>query len=415
MKRKRPPELLEPKYLQVKERLRNDLLCGVYAPGSKLPPDSELYKRFKVHRLTVVRAMNDLTQEGLIVRRRGSGTFVADRNSAPPLIPGRSMKIGIIWRRSVYPQLMLNSFLGLATYGALELAGIDPENAAWALVRDHEPTCARWADRHSRIQVECVGEAITSQLRHPPLECLRSRGFDGVLALGILEDSFLDGLLELGIPVVLCDVLKERLNGKIDQVYVDPLDGYQKAVRHFLQLGLKRIHFVAAQISLPAPRTGMSVHEILAHHGNRVRVDPDSYLRLSAYRQAMDAYGAEVSESFIHKLNGVNEWENDLAARLAALPESERPEAVVCHESIQADMLIGEFEKRGLPLLGAGAASTTVSAKASAIRVDMKAVGATAMDLLLSRVQRPRKPCLRVGVPMLFEHLPAPAVAGLGM
>lgn len=412
MKRKRLSESREPKYLQVKERLRNDLLRGVYAPGAKLPPDSELYKRFNVHRLTVVRAMNDLTQEGLIVRQRGSGTFVADRNSAPPLIPGRSMKIGIIWRRSVYPHLMLNSFLGLATCGALELAGIDPVNAAWALVREHEPTCARWEDRRSRIQVECIGEATASQVRHPPLEYLRSRGFDGVLALGILEDSFLDRLLELGTPVVLGDVLKERLNGKIDQVYVDPLDGYQKAVRHFLQSGLKRIHFVAAQLSRPAPRTGMSFSEVLAHHGNRVRVDPDSYLRLSAYRQAMDAYGADVRERFIHKLNDVNEWDNSLAARLAALPESERPEAVVCHESTQADTLIGEFEKRGLPLLGAGATSTAVPAKALAIRVDMKAVGATAMDLLLSRIQRPRKPCLRVGVPMLFEPLPAPAVAG---
>lgn len=412
MKRKRQPESLEPKYVQVKERLRNDLLRGVYPPGSKLPPDSELYKRFNVHRLTVIRAMNDLTQEGLIVRQRGSGTFVADRTSAPPLIPGRSMKIGIVWRRSVYPQLMLNSFMGLATCGALESAGIDPVNAAWALVRDDEPTCARWEDRHSRIQVECIGEATASQLRHPPLEVLRSRGLDGVLAVGILEDSFLDGLLELGIPVVLGDVLKERLNGKIDQVYVDPLDGYQKAVRHFLQLGLKRIHFVAAQLSPPAPRADMSFSEVREHHGNRVRVDPDSYLRLSAYRQAMDAHGAEVLERFIHKLNDVNERDEDLAARLAALPESERPEAVVCHESTQADTLIGEFEKRGLSLFGAGAASTAVPAKAAAIRVDMKAVGATAMDLLLSRIHRPRKPCLRVGVPMLFEPLPAPAIAG---
>ena len=396
-----------PKYQHVKELLRRQVLDGVYVPGSKLPPDSELHKRFKVHRLTIIRAMNDLMQEGLIVRRRGSGTYVANPNGAAPLIPGRTTKIGIVWRWSVYPQRMLNTFLGLATCGALESISVDPKNAAWALAPTNEPTSACWQDRHSRIHVECIGEAMATRLYHPPLEYVRARGFDGVLAMGVLEDSFLDGLIDLGIPIVLADVLKERLSGRIDQVFVDPRDGYRQAVQKFVQLGVKRIHFVAAQISLPAPRLGMTIQEIVAHHGNRVRVDPDSYLRLSAYRQAMDEYEAEVRDGFIHKLTSVLESDNSLAVRLAALPECERPEAVVCHGSTQADILINEFEQRGIRLLGAGATSVTVPAKAAAIRVDMKTIGATAMDLLLSRIQRPSRPCLRVGVPMSLESLPA--------
>src|SRR6185295_423786 len=102
------------KYQKVKDLLRQQVVSGEFAPGSKLPPDSELHTRFKVHRLTVIRALQDLAQEGLIVRRRGSGTFVAN-NSAMSLIPGRSAKIGILWRFSISPERMRNSFLGVAT------------------------------------------------------------------------------------------------------------------------------------------------------------------------------------------------------------------------------------------------------------------------------------------------------------
>jgi hypothetical protein len=34
----------------------------------------------------------------------------------------------------------------------------------------------------------------------------------------------------------------------------------------------------------------------------------------------------------------------------------------------------------------------------------MKALGATALDLLVSRIQRPNRPYLRVGIPMFFDH-----------
>jgi DNA-binding LacI/PurR family transcriptional regulator len=275
------------------------------------------------------------------------------------------------------------------------------QNAAWSLPSETEATCAEWTDQHAQIHVTCLGEARNVQVRHPPLETIRAQHFDGVVAMGILEDSFLDQLLELGIPVVLADVLKERLNGRIDQVFVDPLNGYQQAVERFVRMGLTRIHFVAAQIPLPAPSADMSPDRFRAFQGNRVRVDPDSYLRLSAYRQAMDACGLEVRDNFTHGLNGVLENDADLGIRLAALPEQQRPEAVVCHESTQADALIEAFERRGLPLVGAGALHTGTPKKAYPIQVDMKAVGATAMELLMSRIQRSRRPCLRVGVPMV--------------
>ena len=48
-------------------------------PGSRLPSESELCERFEVSRMTARAALQILDNEGLIVRRRGRGTFVAAR------------------------------------------------------------------------------------------------------------------------------------------------------------------------------------------------------------------------------------------------------------------------------------------------------------------------------------------------
>lgn len=63
---------------RVAERLRQEILSGLYAPGDKLAPELELAKRFDVNRFTVREAMNKLVQMHLIARRPGRGTVVLD-------------------------------------------------------------------------------------------------------------------------------------------------------------------------------------------------------------------------------------------------------------------------------------------------------------------------------------------------
>jgi GntR family transcriptional regulator len=63
-----------PLYVQVREKLRSEL--GQMEPGEPIPTEAELEKKFRVSRITVRRALEDLVAEGLLVRQQGRGTFV---------------------------------------------------------------------------------------------------------------------------------------------------------------------------------------------------------------------------------------------------------------------------------------------------------------------------------------------------
>lgn len=68
------------KYLQIKNDIRNKIISGEYKPGEILPGENELITLYKSSKMTVKHAMDELVHEGLIIKRRGSGTFVKELN-----------------------------------------------------------------------------------------------------------------------------------------------------------------------------------------------------------------------------------------------------------------------------------------------------------------------------------------------
>ena len=65
-----------PLYHQLAERLQAQIQAGTFSPGHKIPSEHELAEQYGVGRPTVRQATDALIQRGLLVRRRGSGTFV---------------------------------------------------------------------------------------------------------------------------------------------------------------------------------------------------------------------------------------------------------------------------------------------------------------------------------------------------
>ena len=70
------PDSATPLYLQLEEILRQEILSGSRREGDKLSTENELVEQYKVSRITVRRAVEELCEEGLVVRHPGKGTFV---------------------------------------------------------------------------------------------------------------------------------------------------------------------------------------------------------------------------------------------------------------------------------------------------------------------------------------------------
>lgn len=77
---KKPPQTVwksktQTKYRVVAEGLRE--LVARLAPGDKLPPTRDLTEQFNVTMVTLLRALRELSAEGLVVARQGAGYWVA--------------------------------------------------------------------------------------------------------------------------------------------------------------------------------------------------------------------------------------------------------------------------------------------------------------------------------------------------
>ena len=65
-----------PLYQQVMDDLKGEIARGVYASGSRIPSEIELAKSYGVGRVTVRRAIEELSRAGYLNRQQGRGTFV---------------------------------------------------------------------------------------------------------------------------------------------------------------------------------------------------------------------------------------------------------------------------------------------------------------------------------------------------
>jgi GntR family transcriptional regulator len=76
-----------PLHVQVKQALQDQIVRRGWKPGDLVPGDLELCAELGVSRTTVRQALAELAHDGLVVRERGRGTFVA-----PPKLTGTAVE-----------------------------------------------------------------------------------------------------------------------------------------------------------------------------------------------------------------------------------------------------------------------------------------------------------------------------------
>lgn len=66
------------KYEKIAFDIKEDILSEKYKPNEQLPFEKELCEKYNVSKMTVKKALDLLVNDGLIIKRRGSGTFIKD-------------------------------------------------------------------------------------------------------------------------------------------------------------------------------------------------------------------------------------------------------------------------------------------------------------------------------------------------
>lgn len=65
-----------PLYQQVMDDIKEDIQDGVYAVNAKIPSETELSGMYSVSRITIRRAIEELSSEGYLTKKQGKGTYV---------------------------------------------------------------------------------------------------------------------------------------------------------------------------------------------------------------------------------------------------------------------------------------------------------------------------------------------------
>lgn len=178
------------RYELIEDWLRGRVLSG--APGDALPSEAELAAQFGVSRMTARQAVQNLAAEGLVDRRRGSGTYIASRPLHRHGAPLMSFSSDMRRRGSTPTSRLLRAELVDGTAADVEALRLSPGSRVVSLSR------LRLAD----------GVPMSVETASLPLDCA------SVLSRDLERGSLHDALRELGrVPATARTWISARLAG----------------------------------------------------------------------------------------------------------------------------------------------------------------------------------------------------------
>lgn len=331
-------ETRELKFQRIADRLRREIRDGDHAPGSRLPTEQELARAWAVSVSTIRRAMDDLVEEDLVVRRQGAGTFV---RAADP-VDRKPALIGVIVPHSsfYYPQV---------------LRGVEEARA----------------EAGARLQYACSDYRQDVEVKL--LREMLNAGVDGLLLVPTLNgpehpDLYLRRLSELPVPVVLMERRGQSLDDRTEHVCTHHEAGAYDAVHHLAGLGHSTIGLV---LRSPSPTA-----------------EPVT----AGYRRAMAGLGGKQAEF----LAALEEWGPATADRCLRRLREAGCTAALCFGDRQAALLVPAARRAGLSVPHDFALvayddeiADLPDVPLTAVAPPKRLVGRTAAELLLNRLKNP--------------------------
>jgi GntR family transcriptional regulator len=191
-----------PLYAQAEKVLEDLLVYRRYRVGDRIPPEAELVRSLGVSRATIRAAVGRLVSRGLLVRRQGSGTFLArlpERGDQPSPV-GIQLGSGLAQLGRLETYTSIAERLGLKTDSEqlrVEAARATPEEAAALELPGNSAVT-----RVSRVLL-IDGEAAAWMIDVLPAELMPA---GKVMERLSTRQMVLDLLFDEGIPVASSEV-----------------------------------------------------------------------------------------------------------------------------------------------------------------------------------------------------------------
>jgi DNA-binding LacI/PurR family transcriptional regulator len=255
----------QPKYRQIIESLRQGILAGHYRKGARLPSEAELVRRFGVSRMTVVKAMQYLQQEGLLVRRTGSGSYASDGAMA---LGAKKLVFGLI-----IPDLGETEIFEPICKGMVMTPGAAGHSLAWGNSGGSSELHGNKEDEAERLCEQYIEQKV-SGVFFAPVEFGERR--DEV------NRKVLKSLHMADIPIVLLDRCVQQFTERreYDLVGLDNRRAGYVVTDHLVRQGAKRVCFLALE-------------------GSAETVDD----RMAGYREALYAHGLPIEREFVLRMD----------------------------------------------------------------------------------------------------------------
>ncbi len=337
----------ETKYRAIFEALKDEILGGKYAKTRKLPSEAQLRRRFGGSRATVIHALQELCATGLIVRRKGRGSFL----TANAANYGRALGIIIpISRGEIFPPI------------CREVTRLAQQDGYAILLADFmtAPPERRVAEAR-RIVEDFIARNVLGVVFHLT---------DGVPDATRVNEAALKVLDAAGVPVVLtdCDCLPYPRHSRYDVVGADDVDAGYRLARHLLACGARRLVFFSPEFGSIS-------------FANRCR-----------------GFQAAVAE--VRVRGAVVTGNSGDVAAVQTLVRKHRPDAIVCgNDRVAADMLaslnaIGKRVPQDVLLAGFDDVNFArfVSPGLTTMHQPCTEIGQAAYETLLARVRDPASP-----------------------
>ncbi|MFT8316985.1 MAG: GntR family transcriptional regulator [Sporolactobacillus sp.] len=125
-----------PVYYQIEQYIEELIDRQQLKIGERIPSERELTEQFQVSRMTVRQALADLVNAGALLRLKGKGTFVADRNKLEKKLSQIDGFTEDMLRRGMKPGSQLIAFEQIkANPKIAERLGLMPEEAAVFVIK----------------------------------------------------------------------------------------------------------------------------------------------------------------------------------------------------------------------------------------------------------------------------------------